>query len=253
MFIDTHCHLDFPEFDNDREDVIVRSKKSGIDYLINIGSSLKGSQSSLELAGRYEYMYAAVGVHPHDADGFDEKTHSAIKELAAKDKVVAIGETGLDYYRNYSKADNQKALFKSLILLAKDLNLPLVIHSRLADADTLEILKNAMPVRGVVHCFSGDEDFLKACLDLGLLISFTCNITYKKADNLRRIVKKVALDKFLLETDAPYLSPQGSRGKRNEPINVKIAAETVAQIKELSAEEVAKVTSDNAKIFFNLR
>ena len=253
MLVDTHCHLDFPEFDNDRDDVISRSKEAGIDYIINIGSSLKGSQASLELAMRYEYIYATAGVHPHEADGFDEKTYSAIKELASKDKVVAIGETGLDYYRNYSRADNQKALFASLILLAKDLNLPLAIHSRLAEADTLKILKNAMPVRCVVHCFSGSEDFLKGCLDLGFFISFTCNVTFKKAHNLRYMVKEAPLEKILLETDAPYLSPEGFRGKRNEPLNVKILAEAISAIKQVSVEELANTTSCNAKRFFNLK
>ena len=253
MLVDTHCHLDFPEFDNDRYEVIKRSKEEGIDFIINIGSSLKGSQASLELASRYEFIYTTVGVHPHDADSFDEKTHSAIKELARKDKVVAIGETGLDYYRNFSKAQNQKALFISSINLAKELNFPLVIHTRLAQADTLKILKSAMPVRGVVHCFSGDDNFLKECLDLGFLLSFTCNVTYKKADNLRNIVKDAPLEKILLETDAPYLAPEGLRGRRNEPLNVKILAETIAQIKQIGVEQVARVTTDNAKKFFNLK
>ena len=253
MLVDTHCHLDFPEFDNDRDDVIGRSKEAGIGYIINIGSSLKGSQASLELAIRYEHIYATVGVHPHEADSFDEKIYSAIKELARRDKVVAIGETGLDYYRNYSRADNQKALFTSLILLAKDLNLPLAIHSRLAEADTLKILKNAMPVRCVVHCFSGNEDFLKGCLDLGFFISFTCNVTFKKAKDLRLIVKEAPLEKILLETDSPYLSPEGFRGKRNEPLNVKILAEAISVIKQVSVGELAKTTTANAKRFFNLK
>lgn len=251
--MDTHCHLDFPEFDKDREDVISRSKEAGIENIINIGTSLQGSQASLELANRYEYIYATVGVHPHEADSFDDKTYSAIKELAGKDKVVAIGETGLDYYRGYSKAENQKALFSSLILLAKDLNLPLAIHSRMAEADTLKILKKAMPVRCVLHCFSGNEDFLKECLDLGFFISFTCNVTFKKADNLRHIVNAAPLEKILLETDAPYLSPEGFRGKRNEPLNVKILAEALSVIKQVKVEEVAKATTANARQFFNLK
>lgn len=253
MFIDTHCHLDFPEFDNDRDEVIKRSREDGIGFIINIGSSLKGSQASLELARHYEFIYAAIGVHPHDADSFSEKTYSAIKELAGKEKVVAIGETGLDYYRNLSSPQNQKALFISLINLSKELNLPLVIHTRLAEADTLKILKSAMPVRGVVHCFSGDDNFLKECLDLGFLLSFTCNITYKKADNLRNIVKNAPLERILLETDAPYLAPEGLRGRRNEPINVKALAEMIAQIKQIGVEQVAAVTTDNAKKLFNLR
>lgn len=252
MLIDTHCHLDFPEFNNDREEVIRRSKEAGIDYIINIGSTLESSKASLGLAKKYDFIYATVGVHPHDADSFDEKIFLALNELAKEKKVVAIGEIGLDYYRNYSKVDKQKDLFTSLCRLGKDYNLPLVIHTRLAEIDTLEILKGIMPLRCVVHCFSGNEDFLKECLDLGFLISFTCSVTYKKADNLKKVVKAAPLDRILLETDAPYLSPEGLRGRRNEPSNVKILAQTIAQIKEMDFKEVADATTKNAKEFFKL-
>jgi TatD DNase family protein len=252
MLADTHCHLDFPEFDPDRDEVIQRAKKEGIAYLVNIGSSLAGSEKSLALAKEYDFIYASVGIHPHEADKCDEKTKERLKLLAGEDKVVAVGETGLDYYKNYSQAENQRKLFVSLLQLAKDFSLPLVIHTRQASKDTLKILKEAMPVKAVVHCFSGDEDFLKSCLDLGFLISFTCNITYKKADNLRRLVKITPLDRLLLETDAPFLPPEGFRGRRNEPAYVKCLAQEIAQIKESSIEEVAKITTDNAKKFFNL-
>ena len=253
MFIDTHCHLDFPEFNQDREEVIDNAVKSGIDYIINIGSSLKSSEASLELARKYEFIYAAIGVHPHEADSFDDKIYSSIKELARQDKVVAIGEIGLDYFRNYSKAENQKPLFVSLVSLSKDLGLPLVIHSRKAQSDTLSILKKAMPLRAVVHCFSGDEDFLKECLELGFLVSFTCNITYKKGQNLRDMVKLAPVERILLETDAPYLSPEGLRGRRNDPLNVRYVANEIAGIKEISVDEVARITTDNAKTFFKIR
>lgn len=252
-FIDTHCHLDFPEFQLDRNEVIQRAKAEGIDYIINIGSSLEGSRSSLELSSKYDYIYTTVGIHPHEADGYNKNEEIAIRELAAKEKVVAIGETGLDYYKNYSKAENQRLLFVSLLKLAKDFGLPLVIHTRKAENDTLKILKEAMPLRGVVHCFSGEENFLQECLCLGFFISFTCNITYKKAGNLRNLVKIVPLDRLLLETDAPYLPPEGLRGRRNEPAYVKYLAQEVAGIKELSLDEVAAVTTDNAKQFFNIK
>lgn len=253
MFIDTHCHLDFPEFNPDRDKIIDCAKKCGIDYIINVGSSLKSSQASLELARKYEFIYAAIGVHPHEADSFDDKIDSSIKELARQDKVVAIGEIGLDYFKNYSKAENQKPLFECLVSLSKDLGLPLIIHSREASSDTLSILKKAMPLRAVIHCFSGDEDFLKGCLDLGFLISFTCNITYKKAQNLRDMVKLAPMERILLETDAPYLSPEGLRGRRNGPENVKYVANEIAGIKEISVDEVARITTDNAKTFFKLK
>lgn len=253
MFIDTHCHLDFPEFDKDREEVIKRAKDQGIDYIINIGSSLEGSKKSLELSKRYNFIYATCGIHPHAADTVDKEMQNALEALARNDKVVAIGEIGLDYYKNYSKAENQKALFISLIKLANDLNKPLVIHNRQASDDTLKILKQAQSQKIVVHCFSGDENFLKTCLDLGFFISFTCNITYKKAQNLRNLVKLTPPERLLLETDAPYLPPQTLRGKRNEPAYVKYLARQIAEIKKTSIEEIARITTDNAKKFFELK
>ena len=252
MFIDTHCHLDFPEFDQDRDEVIKRAKSQGIEYIINIGSSLEGSKKSLELAKKYDCIYATVGIHPHAADKFDKKEEAALRELAKEDKIVAIGEIGLDYYKNYSEAPSQRLMFISLLQLAKDLDLPLVIHSRQARDDTLRVLKEAMPIKAVVHCFSGDEIFLKDCLSLGFFISFTCNITYRKADNLRNLVKITPLERLLLETDAPFLPPEGLRGRRNEPLYVKNLASEIAKIKEINLDEVAQFTTANAKNFFKI-
>lgn len=252
FLIDTHCHLDFPEFDADRDAVIRRSSEQGVDCIINIGSSIEGSRRSVELSRKYSSIYATVGIHPHEADGVRDQAESIISGLAKEDKVVAIGEIGLDYFKNYSKKENQLPLFLSLIKVAKEHNLPLVIHTREAQADTLRILKEAMPVKAVVHCFSGDPDFLRECLDLGFLVSFTCNVTYKKAQNLRDIIKVTPLENLLLETDAPYLSPEGLRGKRNEPAAVRSLAEFVANIKGLGLEVVAEATTRNAKRFFNL-
>lgn len=250
--VDTHCHLDFPDFEQDRNMVIQRAKTQGIEYIINIGSSLEGSYKSLDLAKNYDFIYATVGLHPHEADKFDERIKKELEILAKEEKVVAIGEIGLDYYRNYSAVDKQKKLFLSLLKLAKDLKLPVVIHNRQAENDTLEILKEFYPLNVVVHCFSGDENFLKDCLDLGFFISFTCNVTYKKADKLKSLVKLTPLERLMLETDAPFLPPEGLRGKRNEPAYVKYLAKEVSLLKELSLEEVAKMTTENAKKFFNL-
>jgi len=251
--VDTHCHLDFPEFDLDRNEVIQRAHSLGVNHIINIGSSLEGSIRSLELTRQYPDVYAAIGVHPHEADRFDIKEEKRLRELAKEAKVLAIGEIGLDYYKNYSSADNQRLLFAKLLELARDLSLPLVIHSRNAPEDTLKFLKAAMPVKAVVHCFSQDETFLKECLDLGFFVSFTCNITYKNAQNLRELVKVTPLERLLLETDAPYLAPEGMRGDRNEPVNIKILAGEVARIKQTTLEEVARATTDNAKAFFNFK
>lgn len=253
MLIDTHCHLDFPEFDIDRNEAIQRARNNGIGYIINIGSSLEGSQRALQLSVTHDFIYATCGIHPHEADRFNSNIQAELTKLARKNKVVAIGETGLDYYKNYSKIENQKTLFISLIKLAKTLHLPLVIHNRKAHPDTLRILKRLKPLRAVVHCFSGDEQFLKECLELGFFISYTCNITYKKAQDLRDLVKITPLDRLLLETDAPFLPPQEFRGKRNEPLYVKYLAGEIARIKEISIDEVAQVTTENAKSFFNLR
>lgn len=253
MLIDTHCHLDFAQFSGDRDLVIRRAKEAGVGYFVNIGATLDSSAASCGLAAKYPEVYASVGVHPHDADGFKEEDLAKIKELAAKDKVVAIGETGLDYFRNLSSPESQKRLFTKLIELAKSLDLPLVVHTRQAEEETLKILKAAMPLRAVVHCFSGDENFLKSCLELGFFISFTCNITYKKAQTLKEMVGLTPLGKLMLETDAPYLSPEGFRGKRNEPCQIKLLAEEVSRIKGLSFEEVAQKTTENAKQFFGLK
>ena len=253
MLVDTHCHLDFPEFDTDRDAVLQRAKDAGIGYIVNIGSSLQGSKKSLELAQQYGCIFAAAGIHPHEADSFDDHTLQEIKELLKQPKVVAVGEIGLDYFKNYSRQENQKTVFKSLINLAQEFNLPLVIHTRQAQDDTLKLLKKAGAAKAVVHCFSGDEVFLKECLSLGFFISFTCNITYKKCDRLRDIVEIAPLERLLLETDAPFLPPEGMRGKRNEPAAVLKLAEEIAGIKQISPEEVARITTQNAKTFFNFK
>jgi len=259
MLVDTHCHLDFPEFDSDREEVIRAANSAGIAYFVNIGSSLKSSQDSVKLAAKHDNIYAVVGIHPHEADSVKEETINEIKELAKNKKIVAIGEIGLDFYlpagrkgKNFSKPEHQLALFTSLLNVAKESNLPAVIHTRQAQSETLKILKNAMPVRAVIHCFSGDAEFLQMCLSLGFYISYTCNITYKKAQDLREMVKLTPLDKLILETDSPYLPPEGQRGKRNTPLNVKVAAEEVSRIKGVSFEEVSDITTANAFKFFNL-
>jgi len=252
MLIDTHCHLDFPQFDADRDLVIQRAKAAGISYFINIGATLESSAAGCALAQKYAQIYASVGVHPHDADTFDGKAEAKLRQLAFEKKVVAIGETGLDYYRNLSSPDNQKKAFIKQIELAQELKLPLVIHCRQAEKDTMLILKSVLPLQAVIHCFSGDDNFLKECLDCGFFISYTCNITFKKAQNLREMVKLTPLDKLMLETDAPYLSPEGFRGKRNEPSQIKLLADQISLIKGVSLEEIAQQTTQNAKDFFKL-
>lgn len=252
MLIDTHCHLDFPEFDPDRDEVIERAREQGVTSIINVGSNILSSRRSLDLSLKYQNVYSVVGIHPHDADSFDKNAEDAILRLAENEKSLGIGEIGLDYFKNYSQKDSQLRLFLYQISLAKKLNLPVVIHTRSADQDTLRVLKDAMPIKVLVHCFSSGLEFLEEVLRLGFFVSFTCNITYKKADLLREIVKLVPLERLMLETDAPYLSPEGFRGKRNEPMQVRLLAEFIAKIRGLTFDEVAGRTTQNARDFFGI-
>lgn len=255
MLIDTHCHLDFGEFDADREEVIRRAKEAGVEYIINVGSSLENSRAAAELSKKFPAVFASAGIHPHDAKDFSPAAFNEIRKLAkTNNRVIAIGEVGLDFYRNLSPKEVQEEAFRQFIRLAKELNLPLIFHCRDAKEEFLRILteENFSGMRGVVHCFSGDEVFLKQCLDLGLYISFTCNITYKKADNLRALVKNMPLNRLLLETDAPYLSPEGFRGKRNEPLQIKLLAEHIAKIRGANFGEIAQTTTENTKRLFGI-
>lgn len=252
--IDTHAHLDFPDFDNDRDQVLKHAKAGGVEAIINVSSSLKGCRAALDLAKRYESVYATIGIHPHDCQDVNQDTFTAIESFVASPKVVAIGEVGLDFYRNLSPADIQKETFSRFIKLSLSAGLPLIIHSRQAERDTLEILKKNTKgsLNGVVHCFSGSPAFLEDCLRLGLYISFTCNITYKKSGELRQLVRSIPLERLLLETDCPYLAPEGMRGKRNEPANVKILAGKIAELRNCGIEEIALATTENAKRLFGI-
>ena len=254
MIIDTHCHLDFEQFASDREDVISRARKAGVLYFINVGSSLEGSRESVRLAAEYKNIFASVGIHPHHAMDDEEDAFGEIEALATGKKVVAIGEVGLDYYKSPSPPPAQKKLFVRSIGLSKKLGLPLIIHNRSADNDTLSILGSecAGSVRGVLHCFSGEKAFLAEALDMGLFISFTCNLTFKNAGNLREVAKRVPLDRLLLETDAPFLAPQAKRGKRNEPAYITELCDTLSGILGVSKERIEKVTSENAKKLFGI-
>lgn len=254
MFVDTHAHLDFPDFDLDREKLIKRSQAEGIELIVNVSSNLKGCFASLDLAGCYKIIYASIGIHPHHSQEARPEDLAVLEGLVKNEKVVAVGEVGLDFYRNLSPHDTQKELFIKFIDLAKRRKLPLIIHSRQAEEETWGILKknSTQGLNGVVHCFSGSRAFLEKCLNLGLYISFTCNLTYKKSDNLRELVKAVPWDRLLLETDCPYLAPEGARGKRNEPANVKTLAQAMAQARNCEPDDIALQTTRNAKFLFNI-
>ncbi len=267
MLIDSHCHLDFKDFELDLDDVIDRAKKKGVIRIVNVGSSIEGSRRSVRLAQKYDLVYASVGVHPHEASQVTDKVIEDIRALAKEQKVVAIGEVGLDYYRNLSPKDEQIEAFKKFIHLALDLDLPLIIHSREADADTIKILNeyaclsgrqaihnthDTIRLRGVIHCFSGNAQFLKECLGLGLNISFTSNLTFKKAEALREVARTVPIEKVLLETDAPYLAPNGMRGKRNEPAYLTYLVDEWMKLTGLSREDIERITTHNANELFKL-
>lgn len=248
--IDSHSHLDFEEFDKDRELVIQRAFDSGVKMIINIGTGLESSKKSVALAEKYKNIYATVSLHPIDVDT-EEFNESAFLELARHPKVVAIGETGLDYYHSSDK-DKQKQVFQKLVQIAVEIEKPIIIHSRDADEDILLLLEEMeLPKsRGVIHCFGRDYEMAKKFLALGFLVSYTGNITY----NLERqgSVKEVPLGKIMVETDCPFLTPTPFRGQRNEPSYVKYVAEKIAAIKGLNFEEVAEQTSRNCVKLFNL-
>lgn len=262
MFIETHAHLDFPEYDNDRQEVIRRANAAGVGIIINVSSSLKGSFSSVELSERYDFIYAACGIHPHHAEEVTGEVIQSLKGLALQSKkVVAIGEVGLDFYRNQSLKDAQRQSLVKFIGLSKELNLPLILHCREQAPDNreastllLEALRENLdrPLRAVMHCFSGDAQLLKECLDLGLYISFTCNVTFKSANRLRDVLKAVPIERLLLETDSPFLAPQEKRGERNEPAYLTYLAEAIAENLKISRDDVERITTKNAKELFQI-
>jgi TatD DNase family protein len=255
--VDTHCHLDFKDFDDGRELVLERARSAGVVRIINVGSSLEGSRRAVGLSQRYDMVYASVGVHPHDAASVTGAVMEELKRLAGEPKVVAIGEVGLDFYRNLSPRDKQIEVFEAFIGLAGELKLPLIIHSRDADAEILDMLRrtpDSIRRTAVMHCFSGDEAFLKEVLGLGLHVSFTCKLTLKNADAMRAVAARVPPERLLLETDAPYLLPAALKNKKipNEPANLAYLAGEWSRILKLSVEDVGRITTHNANALFGL-
>ncbi|MBM4119592.1 MAG: TatD family deoxyribonuclease [Nitrospira sp.] len=258
MLIDTHTHLDDPRYDDDREAMITRARDAGVEAFLTIGCDLATSTAAVELAARYPFVYAAIGVHPHEVRHIAANWYEELRRLAQHPKVVAYGEIGLDYHYNHSPPTLQRERFREQIALARDLNLPIIVHTREAQEDTIAILKEerAGTAGGVFHCFTGDAWLAKDGLDLGFYLSFSGVVTFPNATMLREIVKTVPMDRVLIETDCPYLTPAPHRGKRNEPAYVKLVAETIATVKStespISAEEVGRLTSANARRLFAL-
>lgn len=253
VFVDTHAHLQWKSFDGDRENVLDRAREKGVSSIVNIGFDVAGSVKGVELAEKYEGLFATVGVHPHNAGTLNEKTVDTLRELSANPKVVGIGEIGLDYYRNLSPKNVQRKAFESQLALAEELKLPVIIHDREAHDDILQILLEFKgKIKGVMHCFSGNKELAQRCIDLGFFISFAGNVTYPKACGLQETAEWIDLKKLLLETDCPFLAPQEMRGKRNEPSFLPLIAKKIADLKRMSVDDLAEITTSNAEEILKL-
>lgn len=253
-FVDSHAHLDDKKYEDDRDLLIEQLYDAGIKYCINVGESVATSLASIDLAAKYDMIFATVGIHPHHADNVTEDDLIEIERISSAHKVVAVGEIGLDYYYDTSSRENQKKIFQKQLDVAVKVDLPVVIHNRDSEDDCLDILQQYRDkgIRGCIHCFSGTLDFAKACMEMGFYISFAGQITFPKAEDLREVVKNIPLDKMLIETDSPYLAPQPKRGKRNEPPYVSFTAHKISELKGVDIETVAKITAENTAKLFSL-
>lgn len=258
MFIDSHAHIDGHEFDADRDEVIQRARAAGVSLILNVGTGDPHSDAferAVELGRQHDSVYTAIGTHPHDARLYDDAAEAKIKNLLNNEHVIAWGEIGLDFHYDNSPRDVQIEVFKRQLRAARECDLPVVIHTREAEAETIEILKSGYDGaqrRGVFHCFSGSMDLAQRGIEIGFMISFSGIVTFKKADELRAVAKQVPLDRLLIETDCPYLTPIPYRGKRNEPAYVVEVARCLATLHGLDIEEMARITSENFNRFFGL-
>jgi TatD DNase family protein len=259
MFVDSHAHIDGPEYDDDRDEVIERARSAGVNTILNIGTGDPHSGSlerAIAVAETYDGVFAAVGVHPHDAKLFDDDASDRVRHLVTNSpRVIALGEIGLDYHYDHSPRDIQRDVFVKQLGIARELNKPVIIHSRAADDETVDILRTEWShpgARGIMHCFGGTPSMAEKVLELGFLVSFAGNLTFKKAEDLREAARHVPLDRLLIETDCPYLTPVPFRGKRNEPARVVEVAAQLAEIHGKSTLEIGQITGVNFETFFRL-
>ncbi len=254
MLVDSHCHLDFPEFQEDFEAVLARAEEAGIKTMMTICTHVTKFDQVHAIAKAHDNIFCTVGIHPHNADSEPEVTVDQLVEWASGPKVVGFGETGLDYFYEHSPREIQQRQFRTHIEAARKLDLPVIVHTRDAEEDTLAIIEeeyNKAPFRGLIHCFSASDEFAQRVVSMGFYISISGIVTFKKAEELREAIKNVPVDRLLVETDAPYLAPIPKRGKRNEPAYTAFTAAKVAEIKGLSEEEFAKQSTDNYFTLFS--
>lgn len=253
VLIDTHCHLNHRDYDSDREDVIARARAAGVDHLVVIGYDLPSSEAALALAAS-DGFYATVGIHPHDAEAYSDEAQERIGALARDPRVVAIGEVGLDFYRDLSPRDAQERAFRAQVELALATRLPIVVHTRDSISETLEVLADYAPagLRGIMHCWSGTQEQADRAIELGFVLGIGGVVTFKNARQLQEAVARLPLESLVLETDCPYLAPTPHRGQRNEPAYVALVAQRVAELRGVSVEEVGNATTANAEHLFGL-
>jgi len=253
MIFETHAHYDDAKFDTDREMLLAELPQRGISPVINVGSSIATTKTTLSLAQEYPFLYAAVGVHPSDVDDLNEDTYAWLKQQTTLQKTVAVGEIGLDYYWDHESHDLQKEWFIRQLELARKHNLPVLIHSREAAADTMEIMKgHAQGLNGVIHCYSYSKEMAKEYVKMGFYIGIGGVVTFKNAKKVKETVAEIPLTSIVLETDCPYLAPEPFRGKRNQSAYIQYVAEKIAEIKEISYEEVVAQTEKNARAMYGL-
>ena len=250
MYFDTHAHFDDEKFDENRDILIEEMHSNGVDYIINIGADMESSVKSIELAKKYDFIYAAVGVHPHEVENMTEEDINTLRKFTEYEKVVAIGEIGLDYYYDFSSRDKQCYWFERQLDLAAELNMPVSIHSRDAAKETFDIIKNSAVRKGVIHAYSGSVEMARNYIDMGFYIGVGGVVTFKNAKKLIDVVSFSPMERILLETDSPYLSPVPVRGTVNNSQNLKYIVDKISEIKQISAEKVCEITSQNAKGIF---
>ena len=252
MFIDTHAHIQMREFDPDRAETLARATAAGIGLMVTVGYHLEASRKAVEAAQRYPQVYAGVGIHPHDAGTYDDAAEETLRALAKQPKVVAIGEAGLDFFRNRAPRAVQADAFRRQIRLARELDLPLIVHDRDAHQETMQLLKEEAAQRVLLHCFSGDLSMAEEAWARGYTISIAGPVTYPKNETLRQVVRQARPDRLVLETDCPYLPPQPVRGQRNEPAHLLHTAQEIARLLDLPLPELGRLTTENACHLFRL-